>query len=95
MIYLCGCIAAIAFIIVTEVWNYFIVDECIVLFGDIVIYILLTIFSWAGAFIAIIMMFFAANQLVKSEQDPNYKVWCKSVKQEVLNKTGIWYVRLI
>jgi hypothetical protein len=95
MIYLSGCIAAIVFIIVTEVWNYFTIDECVVLFGDLIIYIFLTLFSWIGAFIAMIIMFLAANQLVKSEQDPDYKVWCKLVKQEVLNRTGIWYVRLL
>lgn len=95
MIYFYGCIAAIVFIIVTEVWNYFTIDECVILFGDCIIYIFLILFSWVGAFIAIIMMFIAADQLVKSEQDPNYKVRCKLVKQEVLNRTGIWYVRLI
>ena len=95
MIYLFGCIAAIIFIIVTEIWNYFIVDECIVLFGDLIIYIFLILFSWIGASIAMITMFLAANQLVKCEQDLDYKVRCKLVKQEVLNRTGIWYVRLI
>jgi hypothetical protein len=95
MIYLCGCIAAILFIVITEVYNYFVVDECIVLFGDAITYIILTLFSWVGAFIAFIIMLIAADQLVKCEQDPNYKALCMLAKQEVLNRTGIWYVRLI
>lgn len=95
MIYLFGCIVAIIFIIVTEVGNYFIVDECIILLGDLIIYIFLILFSWVGAFIAMIMMYSVSNELVKCEQNPNYKYWCKLLNQAILNKTGIWYVRLI